>query len=424
MTVAIVVAALVLFASLIPPHFLVLSTLLAFLGASMPIVNRGGVLGEFRWVMLLALALGMLLRSSVQGSRSIWHPMHLSLFCFVAYAAISSSYSVNGLMTILKAATFGCLAAAAMLYGRLESPGPSGGSCKLLDQVYWCAVIVALGCALAGIHVLPARAGYFAGPFGNPNGLGAFIPLVGPVLLLQLLRSFDKAPQIRIANVLLTIAYFIFLLMSRSRGGLAAAFLGCGWWLYFAHRRAFGLFLGGSLVTAVIMGLYFPEYVQNLNRVYIYKGSSYILRSRGELLSASWEAAQESPLVGVGFGVSKGYSEDWEFAFESGSAVREKVNSYLALVEEVGLIGAGFVLLPLAWVLVAAIQRLMLFRRLHQTGEEFWVMLTLSACLVGGLASAFFEAWLTSVGFFSTILFWLVFGVLAARLTTPVRVSR
>ena len=424
MEVAIVVAALVLFASIIPPHYLILSTLLAFLGASMPIVNRGGALGEFRWAILLALALGMILRSSVQSSRSIWHPMHLSLFCFVAYAAISSSYSVNGLMTILKAATFACLAVAAMLYGRLESGGPSGGSCKLLDQVYWCAVIVALGCALAVIHVLPARAGYFAGPFGNPNGLGAFIPLVGPVLLLQLLRSFDKAPQIRIANVLLTIAYFIFLLMSRSRGGLAAAFLGCGWWLYFAHRRAFGLFLGGSLVTAVIMGLYFPEYVQNLNRVYIYKGSSYILRSRGELLSASWEAAQESPLVGVGFGVSKGYSEDWEFAFESGSAVREKVNSYLALVEEVGLIGAGFVLLPLAWVLVAAIQRLMLFRRLHQTGEEFWVMLTLSACLVGGLASAFFEAWLTSVGFFSTILFWLVFGVLAARLTTPVRVSR
>jgi len=292
--VAIVVAALVLFASIIPPHYLILSTLLAFLGASMPIVNRGGALGEFRWAILLALALGMILRSSVQSSRSIWHPMHLSLFCFVAYAAISSSYSVNGLMTILKAATFACLAVAAMLYGRLESGGPSGGSCKLLDQVYWCAVIVALGCALAVIHVLPARAGYFAGPFGNPNAIGAFIPLVAPVLLLNLLRSFDKAPQIRAANVLLTIAYFIFLLISRSRAGLAATFLACGWWLYFAHRRAFGLFLGGALVTGVIMGLYFPEYVQNLNRVYIYKGDAYVLRTRGEPLRVTWEAAQES----------------------------------------------------------------------------------------------------------------------------------
>jgi hypothetical protein len=422
--VAIVVAALVLFASLIPPHFLILSTLLTFLGASMPIVNRGGVLNQFRWVMLLALALGMLLRSSVQRSRSPWHPIHLSLACFVLYAAISSSYSANGLMTVLKAATFGCLAAAVMLYGRLESRDPSGGSCKLLDQVYWCAVIVALGCALAGIHVLPTRAGYFAGPFGNPNAIGAFVPLVAPVLLLNLLRSFDKGPLIRVANVLLIIAYFIFLFMSRSRGGLAATFLACGWWLYFAHRRAFGVFLGGTLLTAVIIGLYIPEYLQNLGQVYVYKGGSYVLKSRGESLSATWEAAKESPLIGVGFGVSKGYSEEWEFAFESGAAGREKVNSYLALVEEVGLIGAGFLVLPLAWVIVAATQRLMHFRRLHQMGEEFWVMLTLSACLVGGAAEVCVEAWLTSAGFYSTILFWVVFGVLAARVTIPMRVSR
>jgi hypothetical protein len=421
--VAIVVGALVLFGSLIPPHYLILSTLLTFLGVSMPIVNRGGALNQFRWAMLFALALGMILRSSVQKSRSVWHPMHLCVFGFVLYAVISSSYSANGLMTALKAGTFGCLAVAAMLYGRLESGGQSGGSCKLLDQVYGCAVVVALACALTVVHVLPMRPGYFAGPFGNPNSLGAFIPLVAPVLLLELLRSFDKSPQIRAANVLLVIAYFVFLLMSRSRGGLAATFLACGWWLYFAHRRAFGLFLGGALLTAVIYGLYFPENVQNLNRVYVYKGESYVLRTRGPALSVTWEAAMESPLTGVGFGVSKGYSEDWEFGFESGAAGREKVNSFLALVEEVGLIGAAFLLFPLAWVIVAATRRLMDFRRRHQMGEEFWVTLTLSACLVGGLANASVEAWLTSVGFFSTILFWLVFGILAARLTTPLRVS-
>jgi len=418
------VGALILFASLIPPRYLILSTLLAFLGASMPYVNRGEVLNQFRWAMLIALALGMLLRNSVLRKGSPWHPAQLSLACFVLYAAVSSIYSANGLMTILKAGTFGCLAAAVMLYGRLESGDQSAGSCKLLDQVYWCAVIVALGCALTAVHVLPMRAGYFAGPFGNPNSLGAFIPLVAPVLLLELLRSFDKGPQIRVANVVLTIAYFSLLFMSRSRAGLVATFLACGWWLYFAHRRAFGLFLGGALLSALIMGLYFPENVQNLNRVYVLKGSAYVLKSRGELLSASWEAAKESPLIGVGFGVSKGYSEDWQFAFESGAAGREKANSFLALVEEVGLVGAGFLLLPLAWVLAAAVQRLMLFRRRHQMGGEFWVTLTLSACLVGGLGNAFFEAWLTSVGFFSTVLFWLVFGVLAARLTTPLRVSR
>jgi O-antigen ligase len=422
--VAIVVAAIVLLGSLIPPDLLILSTLLSFLGAAMPYVDRGNVLYEFRWVMLLALTLGMLMRSTVQRRGPPWHPMHLSLACFVLYAGISSSYSVNGLMTVLKAATFGCLAAAVMLYGRWQSGEQSAGSCKLFDQVYWCALIVALGCALVGIHVLPMRAGHFAGPFGNPNSLGAFIPLAAPVLLLKLLRSLDKGPLIRVGNVLLTLAYFILLVMSRSRAGLSATFLACAWWLYFAHRRAFGVFLGGTLIAALITSLYFPEYVQNLGQVYVYKGSSYVLKSRAALFRATWEAAKERPLIGVGFGVSKGYSEQWEFEFRSGLAGREKGNSYLALVEEVGLIGAAFVLFPLGWALAAATRRLMDFRRLHQMGEEFWVILTLSACLVGGVADAFMEAWLTSVGFFSTILFWLVFGVLAAHLTTPMRVSR
>jgi hypothetical protein len=126
----------------------------------------------------------------------------------------------------------------------------------------------------------------------------------------------------------------------------------------------------------------------------------------------------------VGFGVAKGYSEDWRFAFDTAGAGREKGSSFLALVEEVGLIGSSFVLLPLAWLLVNATQRLADFRRRHKMGEEFWVILTLSACLVGGLANASVEAWLTSTGFFSAVLFWLVFGVLAARLNTPSRVSR
>jgi hypothetical protein len=422
--VAIAVGVLVLFASLIPPDFLILFTLLAFLGSSMPIAGLGGATSELRWAMLIALALGMLLRNSVQKSSSPWHPAQLSLFCFVLYAAVSSFYSANGLMTVLKAGTFGCLAAAGLLYGRLESGDQRGGSCKLLGQVFWYAVIVALGCALTLVHVLPMRPGFFAGPFGNPNSLGAFIPMVAPVLLLYLVRSFDKAPQIRVANILLITAYLIFLFMSRSRAGLGATFLACGWWLYFAHRRVFGLFLGGALITALIFGLYFPENVQNVRQVYVYKGGSYVFKSRADLLSATWEASKESPLIGVGFGVAKGYSEDWRFAFETAGAGREKGSSFLALVEEVGLIGSGFVLLPLAWLLVNAIRRLADFRRRHQMGEEFWVTLTLSACLVGGLANASVEAWLTSAGFFSAVLFWLVFGVLAARLITPIRVSR
>jgi O-antigen ligase len=198
----------------------------------------------------------------------------------------------------------------------------------------------------------------------------------------------------------------------------------CAWWLYFSYRKVFARFVVGALLTAIILFVYFPAYVESMNRVYVQKGSSYVLRSREKLLEDSWQAAMDSPVIGVGFGVSKGYSEDWEFRFESGGAGREKMNSILATIEEVGIVGATLLLLPLAWVVVTSARRLLLIRRFHPSAPEFWTILTLSACLIGGLTNSLSEAWLTSAGFYSAIMFWLIFGVLAARLTAPFRIPQ
>ena len=322
-------------------------------------------------------------------------------------------------MTLLKAVSFGYLAIAAVLYGRLESPY----RCRLLEYLYWCAALVATGCILTALKILPSGPGNFAGPFANSNSLGAFIPLVAPILLLRVFRSSDKRPLTRVATAALPIAFLIFLFMSRSRGGIVATFLACGWWLFFCYRKAFGLFVGAAVLSAVIISADFPQYMESLDQIYINKGSSYVLQSREALLRDSWEAAKESPLIGVGFGVTKGYSEGWEFGFETGVS-REKMNSYLALVEEVGVVGSSFLMLSIASLLIASTQRLLLLARFYPSSEEFWTTLTLSACALGGLVNAFFEAWLTAAGFFSTTMFWLIFGVLAARLSAPVRVPR
>jgi O-antigen ligase len=156
-----------------------------------------------------------------------------------------------------------------------------------------------------------------------------------------------------------------------------------------------------------------------LDEVYVRKGSAYALQSREEALRATWDAAKESPVIGVGFGAAKGYSEDWQFGFETADAGREKGSSYLALIEEVGLIGLALLVAPLAWVTIRAAGRLSRLRTRHPPPAEFWTTLTLSACLVGGLGDASSEAWLTAAGFFSTVMFWLIFGVLASRLAAP-----
>ena len=420
----IVFVGLILFSSLAAPHYLGLFALLAFMGTGIPVVNRGAALNQYRWTMLAIMALGLLLRNSMRSTSSRWHPIHFSLALFVFCAAVSSTYSVNGLMTLLKAGTFACLLLGALLYGRLETQDESERSCKLLEHLYWCAALAGLGCVLAKLGLLAAGVGYFTGPFANANALGAFIPFIAPVLLLQLSQSSEKAPVTRALNVALTIAFLVFLIMSRSRGGIVATFVACAWWLYFSYRKVFGRFVVVALLATVILLAYFPAYVESMNRVYVQKGSHYILQSRGKLLEESWAAAMESPIIGVGFGVSKGYSEDWEFGFESGGMGREKMNSFLAAIEEVGIIGAAFLVFPIAWVFVASARRLWFLRKFHPPAQEFWTVLTLSACLIGGLTNSLSEAWLTAAGFFSAIMFWLIFGVLAARLTIPFRAPR
>ena len=184
----------ILFGSLIPPDLLILAALLSFLGANMPILNLDSVLTQFRWAMLLAMALAFLLRSTAQTSPARWHAVHFSLILFAIYAAISSFYSVSSLLTILKATAFGCLLVASILYGRLECRHAPESSCKLLEQFYWCTVLAGLGCLLTVVHLLPPSPGYFEGPFQNPNSWGAFIPLIAPVVLFKCVRPSGKVP--------------------------------------------------------------------------------------------------------------------------------------------------------------------------------------------------------------------------------------
>jgi O-antigen ligase len=143
---------------------------------------------------------------------------------------------------------------------------------------------------------------------------------------------------------------------------------------------------------------------------YVYKGETGdIFFSRRESLNATWQMAKERPVFGHGFGVAADTmpGQTWRGGLSTPIGFgREKTNSYLGLVEEVGLIG----LLPLVGGLGYGVYRSM--RRFASVKWSDPVRMALLATVLSGLVHVNGEAWLTSAGSLEAFWFWWTAGVL------------
>ncbi|QOJ30207.1 MAG: O-antigen ligase family protein [Ignavibacteriales bacterium] len=122
-----------------------------------------------------------------------------------------------------------------------------------------------------------------------------------------------------------------------------------------------------------------------------YKGDDTPYSTRQHIFADSWKAAQIGGLFGIGYGIShpniKNNAAGSRFD-ESGRYIREKGNSFLAMVEEVGGVGLGLFLLPVFFF----------FRFFFYNSGELFSYPKLSIFLLLILFThAQFEAWMTGV---------------------------
>jgi O-antigen ligase len=143
---------------------------------------------------------------------------------------------------------------------------------------------------------------------------------------------------------------------------------------------------------------------------YVYKGyEGDILYSRRETLETTFAMARERPWFGHGFGVAADTmpGQVWTGGFTTPIGYsREKTNSYLGLVEEVGVTG----LLPLLAGLGYGIYRAV--RKFASIGWSDPIGMALLASVLSGLVHVNGEAWLTSAGSLEAFWFWWTAGVL------------
>jgi O-antigen ligase len=368
---------------------------------------RSHLMGNLRWVCLVALAVQGLLEIWKWGGETPVPPPVVGFFFFSLAAFATATYSLIPLLSFYKAVAF-LFALVGLVYGiGLRHMGRPDSWLRLLATVNLVVVGISLLTLFSGKSY---DGGLLQGPFTNPNSLGSFLALTFPAVLWLREQHLREAPLLFRSKILtcVVLADLLLLFLSRSRASLLATVLVL---VLYAGLRA-SRFAWLIVYGMIVLTLATPTVAGEVSRNAVFKGrgAQLSLTTRVEEFSATWQAAKSSLTTGVGFGTSVGMT-GWDGSLSAATVGREKSNAYLGTVEEVGLGGAVPLFLGLCFALGAGIRSA---RGRRSTGEG--APAALIAIVAAGALHANFEAWLTSIGAFEAFIFWSTMGVLVMNL--------
>jgi O-antigen ligase len=249
--------------------------------------------------------------------------------------------------------------------------------------------------------------------FGNPNSLGAVMGVVAvPAMLWGVLVS-DRLLLRRRRTFALGLSLLL-LFSSYARAGIVAAGVACMLLCVgLGQYRLLAKVVAASLALASLAAALLPLSsgpAESLTSAFLYKGhrEEGILGSRKSVWDQTLSVIGEHPWFGSGFGTSVVTFEDpaepgGEFK-SAAETTREHGNSYLAIVEGTGILGA-LPFLMLVMLTVVNIMRVTVWMR--RSRDPCFPSVLLAAVLAAGLANAAFEDWLFAPGYYLCVLFWV-----------------
>jgi O-antigen ligase len=401
-----VIVAAGLIASQYETHFwMVMIAVFFWAGSAFPLASAMNV---FRWVVLgvgTFLALGYYVRKK---NRIPFNHLHLLGFFSVVAAFASAIVSVNPLLTLLKALSL----AALFLYGSIGarifwSRNPESFVRKLVliaeGMVYFTAV-----CYLASFEV-----------WGNPNSLGLIMGCVcWPVLLWRLILPGARRKPPRHFIALLVCGALLFLSLSRASMTAAAT---TSMFLLVGAKRYRMLLVSMSLFAATLLNMFLvaPQRFESAFESLVYKRGAPgdLLDSRQKPWERSVATIREHPWLGLGFGAADNSTDSRLIFATQGYVTRERGSSYLTMLETTGVVGTFF----FALLILAIIREIWrVFSWLRRTGKVNQPAVVAAAILLGGLVNASFEDWMFAVGYYMSVVFWLLAFSLRDWMACPV----
>lgn len=260
--------------------------------------------------------------------------------------------------------------------------------------------------------------GWLKGPFRNPNFLGAILLSLSPFLFYNYMNPRGK---VRLRFFWITYAICaVLLVLTHSRNSMLAFLLIIFTLLLVFNKKYlpvlffFGAIAFSFLYASNLMNFSLRSQTSLIDE-YVYKYNIILIGTqRMSIQEKTLEIIGENPYLGVGFGISEDYEEDQTKLLEKGYLVkREKSNSFLAVQEELGLLGSAIILLLLGSMFYRTIRTIRYsVRTLPENDPDLILMLTYFSSVVGMILTTFFEAYLLAVGNSLCLLFWTNFLVL------------
>jgi O-antigen ligase len=126
---------------------------------------------------------------------------------------------------------------------------------------------------------------------------------------------------------------------------------------------------------------------------------------------------REHPWLGLGFGAADN-STDRRFTYVTqGQLTRERGSSYLTMLETNGVVGSVF----FALLILALVREIWgVFSWLRRTGKVNQPAVVAAAIILAGLANASFEDWMFAVGYYMSVIFWVLALSLRDWMACPV----
>lgn len=377
-------------------------TIIAFMGSNVTYLSAI-FSASVRWIFIVALGLQVIFSKE---KKSLPPALLVIVYLYTLWCLATAFWSEQFALSIMKS-----IAAAIVLFSCLFAGQTWAASRKDESQAFdylTAFSMTTLAVAVLGYLFNPnafSSYGMFQGYTYNSNVFGALAAIASTFFLWKAYLHRENTKLLRLWVAIYSVN-FLAIIMSQSRSALLITLcilsgLIC---VYSVRKIVTVLFLlVFFMVTTFIL---FPALKDKIISQIVYKHSTNVLDTRVDVWGESLEGARAGGWIGGGFGVSIG-SSDWEGGFSANTYGREKGNSQLAVLEELGII--GFILY--GGIILIILKELYAGYKTAKSQDMKVAQALVFGAIVGMIIQSIFEGWWVALGSVDAVLFWSTLGV-------------